>query len=115
MATDSPPSSPVFIPFSRIYWLKALEQVQLAGKPGASANEVGGAVATCILLAFAAAEAYVAELPLTKGLVSGVDLGKAQQVAAKVELKGLEDAIASAAPSRSDRKLPWKRELGCLR
>ena len=103
-----------YVSFSKLYWLKSIEQLRLARRSTAPPAEVGAAVATCILLGFAAAEAYVAEMPLLEGRLRGVDPNKAEIVSRQVEKRGLEEAIASVA-DRNERKLPWKRELKCLR
>src|SRR3954467_11575294 len=98
-----------YVSFSRLYWLKSIEQLRIANSSSNPA-EVGAAASTCILLGFAAAEAYVAELPLLEGHLRGADADMAQQVADRVEKRGLEEAIASVA-ERHERRLPWKREL----
>lgn len=76
-------------------------------------------MAAAILLAVAAGEAYVAELPLVaEGMpfLADLDFSKAREVASQVEAKGIERAIANAAPDpRLERKLAWKRELACVR
>ena len=107
----------VLVPFSRLYWIKAVSQLESA-RASSIDLETGGAVAAAILLGVAAAEAYIAELPLTaEGLpfLAGMDRTKAKTVASRAETKGIESGIAAAAAERRERNLPWRKELACVR